>query len=230
MASRTKTRDRIIEASLGLFNAQGERNVTTNHIAAHLGISPGNLYYHFPNKQAIVAELFGQYESRVDQFLRLPPEREMQVQDKTLYLEALLGAMWDYRFLHRDLEGLLDANPQLAQRYQAFAGRCLRHARAIYQGFVDAGILLMDPAQVEDIALNAWIIITSWVRFLSISGIRSDRLSEALLCRGVYQVLVLEEGVVADAARVNYGELCRRFRVPLDVTVREVWHLDFELD
>ncbi len=230
MASRTKTRDRIIEASLGLFNAQGERNVTTNHIAAHLGISPGNLYYHFPNKQAIVAELFGQYESRVDQFLRLPPEREMQVQDKTLYLEALLGAMWDYRFLHRDLEGLLDANLQLAQRYQAFAGRCLRHARAIYQGFVDAGILLMDPAQVEDIALNAWIIITSWVRFLSTSGIRSDRLSEALLCRGVYQVLVLEEGVVADAARVNYGELCRRFRVPLDVTVREVWDLDFELD
>lgn len=230
MASRTKTRDRIIEASLGLFNAQGERNVTTNHIAAHLGISPGNLYYHFPNKQAIVAELFGQYESRVDQFLRLPPEREMQVQDKALYLEALLGAMWDYRFLHRDLEGLLDANPQLAQRYQAFAGRCLRHARAIYQGFVDAGILLMDPAQVEDIALNAWIIITSWVRFLSTSGIRSDRLSEALLCRGVYQVLVLEEGVVADAARVNYGELCRRFWVPLDIAVREVWHLDIELD
>ncbi|WP_313476471.1 TetR/AcrR family transcriptional regulator [Stutzerimonas kunmingensis] len=230
MASRTKTRDRIIEASLGLFNAQGERNVTTNHIAAHLGISPGNLYYHFPNKQAIVAELFGQYESRVDQFLRLPPEREMQVQDKALYLESLLGAMWDYRFLHRDLEGLLDANPQLAQRYQAFAGRCLRHARAIYQGFVDAGILLMDPAQVEDIALNAWIIITSWVRFLSTSGIRSDRLSEALLCRGVYQVLVLEEGVVADAARVNYGELCRRFWVPLDVAVREVWHLDIELD
>lgn len=86
----------------------------------------------------------------------------------------------------------------------------------------------MDTAQVEDIALNAWIIITSWVRFLSTSGIRSDRLSEALLRRGVYQVLVLEECVVADAARAAYGELCRRFRVALDVTVREAWHLDIE--
>ena len=42
MAPRIKTRDRIAQASLELFNAQGERSVTTNHIATHLGISPGN--------------------------------------------------------------------------------------------------------------------------------------------------------------------------------------------
>ena len=216
MASRTKTRDRIIEASLGLFNAQGERNVTTNHIAAHLGISPGNLYYHFPNKQAIVAELFGQYESCVDQFLRLPPERKMQVQDKALYLEALLGAMWDYRFLHRDLEGLLDANPQLAQRYQAFAGRCLRHARAIYQGFVDAGILLMDPLQAEALALNAWIVLTSWVRFLGTVGAGTENLDQLQLRRGIYQVLALESGFVAPGAREAVAALQQQYFVELD--------------
>ena len=49
-------RERIIEASLELFNERGTRSVTTNHIAAHLSISPGNLYYHFPNKEALVVD------------------------------------------------------------------------------------------------------------------------------------------------------------------------------
>lgn len=49
-----KTRDRIIHSATELFNDQGERNITTNHIAAHLGISPGNLYYHFRNKEDII--------------------------------------------------------------------------------------------------------------------------------------------------------------------------------
>ena len=46
-------RERIIEAALDLFNEHGCRSMTTNHIAAHLSISPGNLYYHFRNKEAL---------------------------------------------------------------------------------------------------------------------------------------------------------------------------------
>ncbi len=166
MAPRIKTRDRIAQASLELFNAQGERSVTTNHIATHLGISPGNLYYHYPNKQAIIAELFAEYESHVESFLRLPEGRGLTVDDKTFYLEALLAAMWRYRFLHRDLEHLLESDPELAARYRAFAQRCLVNAKAIYRGFTEAGILRMNETQLEALTLNAWIILTSWVRFL----------------------------------------------------------------
>ena len=216
MAPRINTRDRIALASLELFNAQGERSVTTNHIAAHLGISPGNLYYHYRNKQVIIAQLFAEYESHVDQFLHLPEGRALTVEDKTFYLEALLAAMWHYRFLHRDLEHLLDSDPELAAAYRAFARRAMDNAKAIYRGFVEAGILQMDEPQLEALTLNAWIILTSWVRYLCTTREVAGDLSEALMRRGIYQVLALESGHIAPAFREAVAAVFDRLYVPLE--------------
>jgi AcrR family transcriptional regulator len=211
-----KTRERIIQGSLELFNAQGERSVTTNHIAAHLGISPGNLYYYFRNKQAIIAELFAEYEGRVDQFLRAPAGRALTVEDKTFYLEALLAAMWHYRFLHRDLEHLLESDSHLAEAYRRFAQRCMVSAQGLYQGFVEAGILLMNGAQIEALTLNSWIILTSWVRFLCTARGDSVELNEEQLRRGIYQVLALESGFISAAARPAVEALHEKLYVPLE--------------
>ncbi|MEO4048464.1 TetR/AcrR family transcriptional regulator [Pseudomonas sp. CAU 1711] len=216
MAPKNKTRERIVEASLELFNAQGERNVTTNHIAAHLGMSPGNLYYHFRNKQAIIAELFAQYEDRVDAFLRLPEGRVLTVADKTFYLQALLAAMWHYRFLHRDLEHLLESDEALAERYRAFARRCLQAAAGIYRGFVAADILVMDEQQIEALTLNSWIILTSWVRFLCTVQSNPGDLSEEQLRRGIYQILALESGYLTRDAVPAVQALQHKLHVPLE--------------
>ena len=211
MSPKPRTRERILQASLELFNAQGERSVTTNHIAAHLEISPGNLYYHFRNKQAIIAELFDRYEQNVDGFLQLPEGRAVTIEDKTRYLESLLSAMWEYRFLHRDLEHLLSNDRELADRYRLFARRHLHSAQRIYQGFADAGILEMTPPQVETLAINAWIIMTSWVQFLCTVLTKPDStLDRDMLRRGIFQLIALEEGFVSESARPAFTALRNR--------------------
>ncbi|MET1069033.1 MAG: TetR/AcrR family transcriptional regulator [Pseudomonas prosekii] len=221
MAPRIKTSERIVQNSLELFNQQGERSISTNHIAAHMEISPGNLYYHFPNKQAIIAVLFSEYETLVDSFLRPPQGRGATVEDKRYYLKELLSAMWRYRFLHRDLEHLLESDPDLAARYRRFSQRCVIQGSAIYQGFVEAGILKMDQVQIESLTINAWIILTSWVRFLCTTRENSNHLSEQAIKRGVYQVLVLEAGFVTDEARHEVNTLFEEFYVPLAQALEE---------
>ncbi|SET94213.1 TetR/AcrR family transcriptional regulator [Pseudomonas graminis] len=212
---RINTRERIVHSSLELFNQQGERSVSTNHIAAHMEMSPGNLYYHFPNKQAIIAELFTEYETLVDSFLHPPKGRLPGVEDKRHYLMAILDGMWRYRFLHRDLEHLLETDPELAVRYRRFSQHCLIKAMSIYSGFVDAQILSMDKVQIESLTLNAWIILTSWVRFLCTTRETPAHLNEDAIRRGVYQVLMLELAYVTAQAREAVNALCAEFYVPL---------------
>ena len=65
-------RERIIDSALSLFNARGTGAVSTNHIADAAGISPGNLYYHFNNKEAILRALFERLFTAWDETLQLP--------------------------------------------------------------------------------------------------------------------------------------------------------------
>jgi len=41
----------ILETARELFNQNNTQTATTNHIAKAMGISPGNLHYHYKNRE-----------------------------------------------------------------------------------------------------------------------------------------------------------------------------------
>ena len=64
-----RTAERILDVTLELFNRFGEPNVSTTLISAELGISPGNLYYHYPAKDELINTLFNRYELALNELL-----------------------------------------------------------------------------------------------------------------------------------------------------------------
>ena len=63
---------RTLAAALKLFSSRGFRATSMREIADRAGLSVGNVYHHFPSKDAIFERLLGQYWERVlDPELRL---------------------------------------------------------------------------------------------------------------------------------------------------------------
>lgn len=204
-----KTKDRILQISLQLFNERGERSVTTNHIAAELGISPGNLYYHFRNKHEIIKELMHQYQVETLEMLSLPEDRPLTTNDKINYFQVLSGQLWNYRFIHRGVYHLVESNEDFKKIYPRFAGQVMQQGQRIYQAFVDAGLMKMTPSEIEALIINLWIVLTNWTNFLYMSGHISDNnhLEEKWVWQALRQMVFLEGPYLMGESRATYEQL-----------------------
>lgn len=103
-----KTRDRILQCALELFNEHGEPNVTTLDIANELDISPGNLYYHFRGKEALLEELLAEFMDKTYGLLHLETRPDtLEPEDYWLFLHLLFESIIAHRFLFQDLSNLM---------------------------------------------------------------------------------------------------------------------------
>ncbi|MDM1756874.1 MULTISPECIES: TetR/AcrR family transcriptional regulator [Acinetobacter] len=208
-----KTKDRILQISLQLFNERGERSITTNHIAAELGISPGNLYYHFRNKQEIIKELMERYQKETLEMLALPDDRTVNANDKIRYFQVLSSQLWEYRFLHRDVYHLIENNADFRKIYPRFAGKVMQQGQKIYHAFVEAGLMQMTASEIEALIINIWIVLTNWTNFLYMSGHLSDsnHLDEKWMWQALRQMVFLEGPYLRGESRETYERLLESF-------------------
>jgi AcrR family transcriptional regulator len=198
------TRQRILDTSLAMFNGQGEPNVTTNHIADELEISPGNLYYHFRNKDDIIEQLFQRYEERMDSALLAPEGRLPNLEDIWLQLHMVFECIWDYRFLYRDLVDILSRNRHLRLRFARILKRAAGNATAVMRGLVQAGVMRASAREVDNTATNILVIATFWLNYASVRGDRDERESIRF---GIVQVMMLVSPFLRDAERVHLDTL-----------------------
>jgi AcrR family transcriptional regulator len=185
-----KTRERILQTSLRLFNEKGEPHVTTNYIADEMNISPGNLYYHFRNKDEIVYFLFLRYEEQIQAVLEVPESRALNMEDMWFFVHLVFECIWQHRFLYRDLDNILGRNKKLRVHFRRILERKVHTSINICKGLVKAGIMKASAEEIEALANNIAVIATYWLNFQSIrhenSGREGDRLAQ-----GVYQVMNL---------------------------------------
>lgn len=207
-----RTRERIVETSLRLFNDFGEPNVTTTVIADELNISPGNLYYHFRNKDQIVNTIFAAFEREIGALLAGPRERELSAEDMWLFLHLLFEAIWRYRFLYRDINDLLSRNRMLEIHFKRLLESKSRAARLLCEGLVRAGEMQASAAEIQALATNMVVITTYWLSYEYVREPRNPREGD-LLARGAYHVVTLVAPFLRGDARMLFERLSQEYLI-----------------
>ncbi|WDD98940.1 MULTISPECIES: TetR/AcrR family transcriptional regulator [Thalassomonas] len=199
-----KTRDKIIQASIALFNEQGERNVTTNHIAAHLGISPGNLYYHFRNKEDIILSIYEEYARNLvlETFPQVSPDVK-PLDAIILYMDAVFQAMMKFRFFYSNLPVLLAKNPSLRDKYVSVQQSIAERVSQLLVSLRDADMMDFDVEELPDIVSILRLVNTFWISFYQTQNIDVE-INDAVFYQGVLKILVIIRPYITESAMPEF--------------------------
>ena len=196
-----KTRDRILETSLALFNIEGEAHTTTIDIANEMDISPGNLYYHFKGKDQIIGELFQQYELALGSTLTAPIEQPLsaeqgQVEDNWYYLYVVMEEMYQYRFLYYNLDDILQRYPDIRRGFKRLIQLKRAALFAICQNLLQQDIIDARDQQLLGLVDNMTLTLTFWFNYDQL--LHEARAQEVIIHQGVLQLLTMVAPYLGD--------------------------------
>jgi AcrR family transcriptional regulator len=209
-----RTRERIIELALKLYNEFGEPNVTTTVIADEMNISPGNLYYHFRNKDEITDSVFEGFEKEMDTLLDLPKDRQLNIEDAWFFLHLLFETIWRYRCFYRDLNDLLSRNRKLELQFQRILDRKSKAALRLCTDLVSSGTMTASARELEALSTNMVLTSTYWLSFEYVRHARqfNDPAAQSRsIARGAYQVLTLIAPYLSGQARELFEHLAQSY-------------------
>jgi AcrR family transcriptional regulator len=155
-----QTKERIVDAAVHLFNKSGVGPVTTNHIAAHLGISPGNLYYHFKNKEEIVRNAFDRMNAEADEVWNVEDKDKVGPATIQRVLTGNVTLYVKYTFFARELPVLLRTDPILKKKYKKVHHERIEQLEQMIAPLASLGFLknLGSKDDVRMLVESAWII------------------------------------------------------------------------
>ena len=204
-----KTRDRILETALHLFNAEGLAQVSTNRIAAELAMSPGNLHYHFKRKEDLVTWLLRRFAEALRRFADAHETVEA-LDDLWLTMHLGLEVLDHHRFILRDMDFLLREYPALHAPLRELIGQRIATLQAALESLRRRDILQATDEQLASLALQTVLANTAWpsVEHLLPAAMPGTlRGSRAV----AYHFLVMLSPYVDDASRQYLAYLRSRY-------------------
>ena len=173
MKKRIDAKTKIKQSAMKLFNEKDSLSITTNHIAKEAGISTGNLYYHYKNKEEIVLDLYTELSSK---FVELNSFEKMLMHEN--FFEAMdemfnqyAKLFFEYRFLLRDATVLIAMDSNLKKAFTQNQETRISQIEGLLKYLIKEGLIKeLNRSSLNKRAKLHWFITAYWQTFASTTG------------------------------------------------------------
>ncbi|AZA80479.1 hypothetical protein C1637_22895 [Chryseobacterium lactis] len=160
------TKEKILSKALELFNEKGYNTVTTRHIAAELGISAGNLHYHFKHSEDIIKILFSQLVINMDELLNRMKKMEIKtLKDLYSFTFSTCEIFYSYRFIFVNFVDILKEISEIKLQYEEIHVNRKEEFQLIFSGFQKHNIFKKDIPDflMHSLIEQIFIIADNWL-------------------------------------------------------------------
>ncbi len=175
-----QTKISILQKAVELFNEHGTASVSMNALAESLGISAGNLQYHYKGKEdlirAILEEMFRQFDGI---YRSIEGTFTLDILRQTMRLHFHL--VWKYRFFYREQGALLRNDEALADRFRAIQAQRMDEQEALMKRLAASGGLRgnLSPEELRNVVLIGWVLGNTLLAYNESLGQKIDEAAQA---------------------------------------------------
>lgn len=175
-----KTKDRILDTALHLFNERGLSKVTLRTIASTMNISQGNLSYHYKKREDIISALYYNLIESIDRGMEENKVREITINALLDTSELIMNNLFEYRFLLLDFVQIMRENPEIKKHFLEMSERRKAEFLFLFDSLVKEGVMRKEQYKNEFLYLYQRIKIMGdfWI---SSAEVTHTKLSKDIL-------------------------------------------------
>jgi len=170
-------KENILEIAIELFNEKGCMNTSTRHIADNLGISVGNLYYYFKNKEDIIIALYEDFMVSLSKQLTSVTDGIDEPFDFYGFLDEQMELERKYRFIRLEMGNLYSTYPKVKAALEiGFEKKQVEIKRLFLHQIKYDYLIKLDRSELEYLCSNVWIIGSQWEIFWIVHKVGNEKL------------------------------------------------------
>ena len=172
----SERKENILETSIELFNQKGCMNTSTRHISDELGISVGNLYYYFKNKEDIIIAIYEEFMTLLSSQLTTLKEGVDMPFDFYNFLKDQMEYEKKYRFFRLEMASLYTTYPKVKNALEKGLEKKEQEIQQLYMHQMHYGYLIeLDDSEMEYLCSNTWILNSQWELFWIIRKVQNEK-------------------------------------------------------